>query len=341
MPVPQEARGDVWYVYDGECPLCRTAARALRIREAVGRLHLINAREDIHHPVVQEIKARGIDIDTGTVIKFAGHYYHGGDAMVVMALLGSRAGWFNRMNAHLFRSKSFARLCYPVIRSGRNSLLWLKDVDQIRNLDHPPISNTRIFEPIFGEAWGTLPDVMRKHYDIRPGSADTVTVAGVMTIERAWLARMLSPMLRLCGALVPYSGKDVPVTVRFTSPLGTRAFIFDRTFYFSGHAPYRFRSRLERIQGSDVVEFMRFGFGWRARYAWDGQKVRLHHIGYVWRIFGVLVPMPFKWVIGSGNAWEEPIDENSFCMGMSVVHPCFGQTYGYGGIFRVTGVCGG
>ena len=69
----------------------------------------------------------------------------------------------------------------------------------------------------------------------------------------------------------------------------------------------------------------------------DGQRVRPDHIGYVWRIFGVLVLMPFKWVIGSGNAWEEPIDENSFCMGMSVVHPCFGQTYGYGGIFRVTG----
>lgn len=229
---PEEAKGDVWYVYDGECPLCRTAARALRIREAVGRLHLINAREEPEHPVMQEIEARGLDIDKGTVIKFGGNYYHGGDTMVVMALLGSKVGWFNRMNALLFRSESFARFCYPAIRAGRNFLLWIKGVGQIRNLEPPAISDTRIFEPIFGEAWERLPEVMRKHYDVRPGSADAVTAEGVMTIERSWFARLLSPMLRLCGALVPYSGKDVLVTVRFNSPIGTRAFVFDRTFRF-------------------------------------------------------------------------------------------------------------
>jgi predicted DCC family thiol-disulfide oxidoreductase YuxK len=133
--VSKDAKGDVWYVYDGECPLCRTAARALRIREAIGQLHLINAREEIDHPVILEINARGLDIDKGTVIKFGGNLYHGGDTMVVMALLGSRVGWFNRMNALLFRSESFARFCYPVIRSGRNLLLWFKGVGQIRNLE--------------------------------------------------------------------------------------------------------------------------------------------------------------------------------------------------------------
>jgi predicted DCC family thiol-disulfide oxidoreductase YuxK len=134
MPVPEEAKGDVWYVYDGECPLCRMAARALRIREAVGKLHLINAREDTLHPVIQEINARGLDIDKGTVIKFGGNLYHGGDAMVMMALLGSNSGWFNRLNATLFKSPIFARLCYPTIRGGRNLLLWFKGVGQIHNL---------------------------------------------------------------------------------------------------------------------------------------------------------------------------------------------------------------
>lgn len=134
----ENAKGDAWYVYDGECPLCRTAARALRIREAVGKLHLINAREEIHHPVIQEINARGLDLDKGTVIKFGENFYHGGDAMVVMALLGSSTGWFNRMNAALFRSPSFAQFCYPAIRSGRNLLLWFKGVGQIRNLENVP-----------------------------------------------------------------------------------------------------------------------------------------------------------------------------------------------------------
>lgn len=133
-PVLEETT-DVWYVYDGECPLCRRAARALRIREAVGRLRLVNARDEANHPIMQEIKARGLDLDKGTVIKFADHFYHGGDAMVVMALLGSRVGWFNRMNALLFRSKSFARFCYPAVRAARNLLLWLKGAGQIHNLE--------------------------------------------------------------------------------------------------------------------------------------------------------------------------------------------------------------
>src|ERR1700761_402142 len=98
MAGQKDAKGDVWYVYDGECPLCRTAARALRIREAVGQLHLINAREERDHPVMKEINARGLDIDKGSVVKFGGQFYHGSDCVMIMALLSSRAGWFNRMN---------------------------------------------------------------------------------------------------------------------------------------------------------------------------------------------------------------------------------------------------
>ena len=92
---------------------------------------------------------------------------------------------------------------------------------------------------------------------------------------------------------------------------------------------------MEQIRGSEVVEFMRFGFGWRASYAWDGQKVWLHHKGYVWRIFGILIPVPIGWIIGGGDAWEEPLSDDSFSMWMGVVHPWFGQTYSYGGTFRV------
>ena len=72
----------------------RTAARALRIRERRRQLHFIDARQEPDHPVMLEINSRGLDIDKGTVIEFGGNFYHGGDTMVVMALLGSRLGWF-------------------------------------------------------------------------------------------------------------------------------------------------------------------------------------------------------------------------------------------------------
>ncbi len=195
-----------------------------------------------------------------------------------------------------------------------------------------------LFESIFGEAWDRLPPVMQQHYAVRAGSNDVVVVEGHMDIERSWLARLLSPALRLCGALVPYSGNNVPVMVRFTSPPGTRRFYFDRTFHFPGHAPYHFRSYMEQIGENEVAEFMRFGFGWRARYSWDGQRVRLQHKGYVWRVCGMHIPLPLGWGIGGGDAWEEPIDDKSFRMWMEVVHPLFGKTYSYGGTFRIAEV---
>lgn len=196
--------------------------------------------------------------------------------------------------------------------------------------------NTPLFQSIFGNAWEQLPSVMHKHYALRAGSNDTVTVEGTLDVERSWLARLLSPMLSLFGALVPYSGTNIPVTVRFSSPLNTCAFYFDRIFHFPGQKPCHFRSRMEQITGNEVVEFMRFGIGWRIHYAWDGHKVRLHHAGYVWRIFGMLIPLPLELLIGRGEAWEEPLSEDSFRMWMGVVHPWFGQTYSYGGTFHVT-----
>ncbi|MDO8342732.1 MAG: heme-binding protein [Cellvibrio sp.] len=33
---------DVWLVYDGECPACKTYCKYIRIREAVGNLRLVD-----------------------------------------------------------------------------------------------------------------------------------------------------------------------------------------------------------------------------------------------------------------------------------------------------------
>jgi len=125
---------EIWFVYDGDCPICTTAARAFKIREAAGTLLLLNAREEANHPLMQEINNRKLDLDEGMIIRMGDNYYHGADALHVMALLGTNQGWFNRMNVLLFRSKHMASLCYPSMRAGRNLLLKLKGVQKIQNL---------------------------------------------------------------------------------------------------------------------------------------------------------------------------------------------------------------
>lgn len=134
MEDPAASQNDVYFVYDGDCPLCSSAAMAFRIRDAVGTLRLINAREDQHHPVVREINARRLNLDDGMVIKFHDTCYHGADALNVMAMIGTDRGWFNRLNVLLFRSKTLSALLYPAMRAARNLLIRVRGVSKINNL---------------------------------------------------------------------------------------------------------------------------------------------------------------------------------------------------------------
>jgi predicted DCC family thiol-disulfide oxidoreductase YuxK len=128
---PRDTRGTLWFIYDGQCPLCNTAAKAYRIRKAVGDLQVIDARSDNNHPVLIDVIARGYQLDEGMVIKWNDHYYQGADALIIMALVGTSQGWYNRINALLFRSRWVARLLYPSLRGTRNLLLKVKSVPPI------------------------------------------------------------------------------------------------------------------------------------------------------------------------------------------------------------------
>jgi len=125
----------VWLVYDGECPICRPTANALKIRAAVGELILVNARTA--HPIMQELKEAGLNIDDGMVVKINNALYHGAEAQHVLAMIGTNQDWFNRINVWLFRSKLTAKLIYPIMRSIRLAVLKMKGISKINNLGKP------------------------------------------------------------------------------------------------------------------------------------------------------------------------------------------------------------
>lgn len=116
-------RVDAWLVYDGECPFCSAYASYLRVRESVGVLHLIDARDG--GSLVEEIRSTGFDLNDGMVLKLGGRLYCGTDCIHALALLSSRSSFFNRLNARVFRSHRLAQILYPVLRAGRNFTLRL------------------------------------------------------------------------------------------------------------------------------------------------------------------------------------------------------------------------
>lgn len=119
-------------IYDKECPACHFYCQIVRIRQSVGELVLIDARENPE--VLKEITDQGLDIDQGMILKMDGQLYYGSDAIHLLALLSGRSGVFNRLNYWLFSSKKVAAILYPVLRSCRNVLLKLLGKTKINNL---------------------------------------------------------------------------------------------------------------------------------------------------------------------------------------------------------------
>jgi predicted DCC family thiol-disulfide oxidoreductase YuxK len=128
--------GGAWLVYDGECPLCKTYCRYARIRDAVGTLHLVDAR--LPSPLMDEITAAGLDIDQGMVLKFAGVMYYGPDAIRVLNLLSSGSGFFNRVTAWFFGGRRRANFFYPFSKAFRNVVLKLLGIRYLENLKTSP-----------------------------------------------------------------------------------------------------------------------------------------------------------------------------------------------------------
>ena len=116
----------VWLIYDGDCPFCAAAAQMVRIKQAAGALHILNARDAAGHPLITEIAAADMDLNAGIVVKLEDHLYHGAEALNLLALIGSDTGWLNRLNIALFRNRATVDMAYPLLRAVRNLMLRVR-----------------------------------------------------------------------------------------------------------------------------------------------------------------------------------------------------------------------
>lgn len=192
-------------------------------------------------------------------------------------------------------------------------------------------SSEQIFKTVFGSAWQTIPPVFQKRYINRPFCHDISTVEGAMDISYSKTMSWMMPIFRLIHILAPYRGKNVPVTVDIRSQIDSDTVSLNRKFYFPDKKPYEFNARMQVVKMNDVIEHMSFGLSWRNHCFYDGKKVVMQHKGYVWRIFGLNIPLPLEFILGSGHAEEEALDDNSYKLTMTLSHPLFGVTYSCSG----------
>jgi len=86
-------------------------------------VELINARQA--HSILEEISNLELDLDEGMIVKNAGDFIHGADAMHFLALLSTNVGVVRRVSNWVFASSTRARVLYPRLRAGRNLVLRL------------------------------------------------------------------------------------------------------------------------------------------------------------------------------------------------------------------------
>ena len=124
LPSPQSEKAEgLQIVYDGECPFCSRFVTLYKAKSVVGKVDLIDARED--HPAVRLVKSKGLDLDEGMAVLWDGQIYHGAEAVHFMAMVGAESSVFNKINKLIFRSKPLARALYPMMVAGRNLTLRL------------------------------------------------------------------------------------------------------------------------------------------------------------------------------------------------------------------------
>lgn len=125
---------DIYFVYDGECPICSLGAGFYAVRRSVGRVVTIDARSETEHFVMREIREAQLDLDAGMVIRYQERLYQGAEALHLMAQIGADEGLLNRLNNRLFASRRLSALLYPSMRAARNLALCLKGAGKIGNL---------------------------------------------------------------------------------------------------------------------------------------------------------------------------------------------------------------
>lgn len=106
-----------WIIYDGQCPFCTNSVRLLRLQEAVGAVHLVDARHS--DPPVESAREKGFDLDEGMIFPYGGRDYFRADPAHMLAMLSSPISRFNRLNSRIFGSRLLAGILYPVLRLGR------------------------------------------------------------------------------------------------------------------------------------------------------------------------------------------------------------------------------
>ncbi len=197
-----------------------------------------------------------------------------------------------------------------------------------------PIS---IVQQALGGQWDKLDAIVKRHYEMAPGLDSDMTIHGTMDrVFHSNIAKLFLLPGRIFGALVPYRGKDIPTVVRnWTKDDNQSAMFWHRTLQFPDKPLTEFKSRMEYAGNDEIIEYVKYGLGIRMRMSVDNGALVFTSAGYVWDTGIIRIPIPTWAILGDARIVERAISEKEFYIEFAMVHPLFGETFGYSGTFYI------
>jgi hypothetical protein len=194
--------------------------------------------------------------------------------------------------------------------------------------------NTSLIQRVLGDDWAALPAVIQRHYQIT-APQQAIVVTGNMAID---YPRPLTPalkLLRLLGALVDLKGEQMAVQVRKWQQTDPSVLYWHRHIQAPNGKQCQFASRMVWEQDHELIELVGMGFGIRLKLSVEQGKLIYRSQGHLLKLGPLTLPILDNLLLGSAIISEQALSEDTFLLDFQIVHPLWGKTYYYGGIFKV------
>lgn len=320
-------------VYDDECPVCRAYCTRIELKNPQRPLVLIDARKG--GALMEEITARGLDIDEGMVVKIGDDLHYGSGAIHVLSQYTKPAGIMGRMNQTLFRHKFLSDILYPAGKAVRNLVLYLLGIEKIGNLRKSDTGST-IRNQLGEVAWMRLDPAIRARFAADPKEGEVVAYRGTMHIvRRSKMGWLFAQLTRVIGnPLTPYAGTDVPMDVELTKQRGRSGVYWTRVYYYAGRRPFTVVSVKKESQSGEMLECVGGGFGMVLDVSEEHAALHFRSRSFFWQFGRLRVRLP-RWLApGETHVVHEDIGGGSFIFRLSMVHDQLGETFFQEGVFR-------
>ena len=189
-----------------------------------------------------------------------------------------------------------------------------------------------MFKTILEDQWDLLSPAVQQHYGIQDN--EKIEMQGQLAVKHGFFIKLLMPLIRLTGALVPVEGEQFNVIVE-NKRIGD-TFYWHRRFHKNNNT-YEFKSKMQQ-HGNDVVEFVGLNIGIRMGLSIENGGLAYKDKGYVFKLGKKLIPIPLRLLVGKSFIEEYTTPETTHDLEMRFIvkHPLFGFGFSYMGYFNIT-----